>query len=158
MKIELRSVKYAAFASQETSCFEATVYIDGVKSGDVRNEGHGGCNWYSPRGLEERLDAHAKTLPPVTAFDVTLEMDADLLIGELFSSWLMERDLKRLLASKLVFARDGKVLATKKIPAPQLARLLADPASLRARHSDSTVLNLVPFAEALTLYRASAEG
>ena len=45
----------------------------------------------------------------------------------------------RLLASKLVYAKEGKILATKKIPAPQLARLLADPALLaraKAEHRD----------------------
>jgi hypothetical protein len=42
MKVELKNVKYSAFASQETHCFEATVYIDGKRVGTVSNEGYGG--------------------------------------------------------------------------------------------------------------------
>lgn len=32
-RVTLRNIKHAAFASQETECFNATVYIDGVKEG-----------------------------------------------------------------------------------------------------------------------------
>lgn len=46
--ITLRNVKYAQFASQETACFEATVYVDGRKFCHVHNDGHGGCNFYQP--------------------------------------------------------------------------------------------------------------
>jgi hypothetical protein len=45
MKITLKNFKHAAFASQETYCFEATVYIDGKKAGTASNEGHGGCTF-----------------------------------------------------------------------------------------------------------------
>ena len=31
MKIKIKNIKYAAFQSQETHCFEATVYVDGRK-------------------------------------------------------------------------------------------------------------------------------
>ena len=31
MKIEIKHVKYSQFASRETNCFEATVYIDGKR-------------------------------------------------------------------------------------------------------------------------------
>ena len=33
MKIELKNVQYAAFASEETNCFEATIYVDGIFAG-----------------------------------------------------------------------------------------------------------------------------
>ena len=39
MKITLKNVKYSEFASQETYCFEATIYLDGKKAGQVRNDG-----------------------------------------------------------------------------------------------------------------------
>jgi hypothetical protein len=45
MKVTLSKIKYAAFASQETNCFEAVVLLDGVPSIHVRNDGHGGCNY-----------------------------------------------------------------------------------------------------------------
>lgn len=44
--ITLKNLKHAEFASQETHCFEATVYVDGVKFCKASNEGHGGENSY----------------------------------------------------------------------------------------------------------------
>jgi len=46
MKIILKNIKYSAFASQETHCYEATIYIDGKKFCGVNNTGHGGGDDY----------------------------------------------------------------------------------------------------------------
>ena len=45
-KIILKNLKYAAFASEETSCFSATVYCDGKRLCTARNDGRGGCDSY----------------------------------------------------------------------------------------------------------------
>lgn len=42
----LKNLKYAAFASEETHCFEATVYVDGKRFCIASNEGHGGPDRY----------------------------------------------------------------------------------------------------------------
>jgi len=44
MKIELRSIKHAKFASQETPCFDAKLYVDNILHAHLFNEGHGGGN------------------------------------------------------------------------------------------------------------------
>jgi hypothetical protein len=52
-KVTIKNLKYAAFASQETSCFEATVYVDGKRFCTARNEGSGGPDRYDalpPKG------------------------------------------------------------------------------------------------------------
>lgn len=49
-KIILKNLKYAAFASEETSCFSATVYVDGKRLCTARNDGHGGCDSYDSLG------------------------------------------------------------------------------------------------------------
>jgi hypothetical protein len=46
--VELRGVKYAEFASDETACYRATLYVDGAKFCEVSNDGHGGCDDYFP--------------------------------------------------------------------------------------------------------------
>jgi hypothetical protein len=43
MKIELKNVKFSDFASEETNCFRADVYVNGKKAGYCNNDGHGGC-------------------------------------------------------------------------------------------------------------------
>lgn len=42
MKIEVKGIKHLASMSQETYCYEATLYIDGTRAALVGNEGHGG--------------------------------------------------------------------------------------------------------------------
>jgi hypothetical protein len=52
-QVELRNLKHAEFASQETACYEATVYIDGKRFCIASNQGHGGPDSYDsirPRG------------------------------------------------------------------------------------------------------------
>ena len=63
MKIELKNLKYAEFASQETHCFEASLYVDGKRIGVVANDGQGGCNGYTPHTAWETINEYAKTLP-----------------------------------------------------------------------------------------------
>jgi hypothetical protein len=55
MKITLKSIKYAAFASEETNAYSATLCVDGKKIGTVSNQGHGACDTF--RG---DWDAHKK--------------------------------------------------------------------------------------------------
>ena len=111
MKIELKNVKHSEFASHETDCFQASVYIDGKKAGTVDNDGQGGCNRYSPWQLADTLDAYAKTLPP----DVyeyggethTMEQNADILIGDLLNRHLQAKKNKSLCRGKTVFRIPG---------------------------------------------------
>lgn len=44
MKITLKNLKVAKFMSQETLCYQATIYVDDKKAGTAENEGHGGCS------------------------------------------------------------------------------------------------------------------
>lgn len=48
MEITLKNIKHSEFASHETHCFEATVYIDGKRAFGVENDGQGGPNNYFP--------------------------------------------------------------------------------------------------------------
>ena len=158
MNIELRNIKHAAFASQETNCFEATIYVDGVKAGDARNDGHGGCTFIEPRSLNDRIEAYAKTLPPIDISDwgldgkTTMPKTAELVIDQLLTDWLVARDMKKAMSKRIIFKRDGKMLEFGPFKPDRMAAFLAHPpsvASLRADH----VLNLMPFADALALYR-----
>ena len=88
MRIELKNIQHAAFASQETACFTATVYLDGKRAGTVSNTGTGGGHCYDTRALESALGDHARTLPPrpIDERDPsqgTYQPDADTLIDDL---------------------------------------------------------------------------
>jgi hypothetical protein len=56
------------------------------------------------------------------------------------------------LKGKALFVRGGKLVATKKLPAAQLAALVSDPQAA-AKFKAEVCLNALPFDEALALYR-----
>ena len=69
MKLELKSIQYSKFASQETACYEAKLYVDGKPLALVGNQGHGGCDYqYSlnDQNIDDKLrdiNKYLSTLP-----------------------------------------------------------------------------------------------
>jgi len=67
MKIEIKNIKVNLAFSEETTCFKADIFVNGVNTGYAENDGRGGSTWYHPHeGKRELLsvaEAHAKTLP-----------------------------------------------------------------------------------------------
>jgi len=159
MKIELKNVKYSEFASHETSCFEASVYIDGKRIGTASNDGQGGSNNYDSRELVEALMAHAKTLPTRTwtlnGEALEVPPDSDTVIHDLLMAHLYARDLKRALSKRVLFvSKDGILKETKAMAKGALETLLKSE-NLPQRLQSTRVLNLMPFDLALTTYRES---
>lgn len=105
MEITLKNVKHAVFMSQETECFEASVYINGKKAGTVSNAGHGGCNDYHPWDLYQTLQAHCDTIPPdMAGYRVT----PDEIIGNLFETWYNKKQYSKLCKRQTLFRIPGK--------------------------------------------------
>lgn len=166
MKIELKNLKYAEFASQETHCFEASLYVDGKRIGVVANDGRGGCNGYTPHTAWETINEYAKTLPAkkytmntrnedgtFTPNEVDLPADADTVIDGLVVEALYARDLKRAMANKIMFINaDGEVMETTKMDKGTMMTWLSRP-ELMDKLKATKVLNLMPLNEAVKLYR-----
>lgn len=95
VSVELRNVHYYARMSEETDCFDATVYVDGKKVGTVSNHGQGGPNDYS---FDTRpYDARAAAMrPPKVYGDRSYPFELDDLVGEAFDVWLRAREVKRM--------------------------------------------------------------
>ncbi len=124
---------------------------DGKVEGTVKNEGHGGNNFYYPRELESKLDDHAKTLPQCQTQYGPLDMSADLIIGDAFEKVLLEKDLKKTLKSKILFLRDGKLLQIKKIEGDLAVQHIE---KYKNALKTETILNVLPFEEALSIFVA----
>jgi len=161
MKIELRGIKYSAFASQETLCYEASIYIDGVRVGTVDNDGRGGSDNVHPWEVAERIDEYAKGLPKFTCEWIDKEtgrpgeihQNHEIIFGELMNDHLIKKDLKGFLASKIVYTSDGKLYATNAKSASELKIALAKP-DLKQQLKADVILNLLPFDEALQTFRS----
>lgn len=151
MKIELKNIKHSEFASRETNCYEATIYINGKREGLVSNDGHGGCDHVTPWQLAQEIDAYAKTLPPIvcewndptTGKPMLLEQTHETIFGDLLTNWLIDKDLKRLMKTKILFTRDGQLYEISK--------------AVRISPSESIqILNNLPFDQARKIYKENA--
>jgi len=163
MKIELKNIKHSEFASQETHCFQATIYIDGKKVGIVENQGHGGCDSVHPHQVAQQIDDYAKTLPktvcdfidPETGKPAEIEQCHETIFGEIVNTWLVAKDLKRAMSKRVLYLKDGGVYQGKAMASDALKRYLSEP-KLGTQYQDRTILNLLPFDQALTIYRGAA--
>jgi len=164
MKIELKNIKHAEFASQETNCYEAVIYINGKRAGLVSNDGQGGADNVTPWQLAQEIDEYAKTLPPVVCEWIDPKTDKpfvmpqthETIFGDLLNEWMYAKDLKKAMAKRILFQReDGKVYETKTMPAADLKVHLNQTRLLEILKA-KTVLNLLPFDKALTIYRSNA--
>ena len=81
--VELINLQYSDFASQETPCYQATVRIDGVDAGMVRNDGQGGASLYIPADLRDRIDEIARKEPLLDLGDQLVDMDGDTFLAML---------------------------------------------------------------------------
>jgi hypothetical protein len=111
MKIELKNVKYAAFASDETHCFEATIYIDGKRAATVSNDGHGGPDEIVPHQIADKINDYAKTLPPSDYEGMSIPETAETIIGDLMNSWLEQKENRRLCRKYVCFRSHSKTYA-----------------------------------------------
>jgi hypothetical protein len=167
LTITLKNVKHAEFASEETNCFSADVYIDGKKEGTAENDGHGGATFINPYALAAKLDAYGATLPRITSTTLKDETDptgfftytqtGETLIDDLLEKHLLEKDVKRALSRRVLFTMTGKpgLYQLKPMKAAPLKALLAEP-NLATKLKADKVLNLLPLEEAVALYKANA--
>ena len=160
MKIELKALKYSDFASQETHCFQANIYIDGKKAGWADNDGRGGMTSIHPHQLYETIRQCTDKIPPriVKYGDTEMSLDTspDSYIDELVTLALHEKDLKRAMKTRILFTRENQVFETQKFDAAKLSAAVNHP-QVREKLDADQVLNLLPMGEALKLYAAGME-
>lgn len=164
MKIELKNIKHSEFASHETNCYQATIYIDGKKVGTVENDGRGGCDDIHPHQVAQQINEYAKTLPkiickfidPSTGKPAELEQTCETIFNELVNDWLKAKDLKRLMSKRVLFLKeDGFIYQTRTMAADALKQYLNEP-KLAELYKGNQVLNLLPFDQALNIYKGAA--
>lgn len=157
MKIELKALKYSDFASQETHCFQANIYIDGKMRGTADNDGRGGMTTIRPWELYEEIKLHTDKIPPqivdYNGAKLTLETSPDSLIDEFVTLALHEKDLKRAMKTRILFTRKNQVFETQAFDAAKLKAAVNHP-QVREKLDADEILNLLPVGEALKLYVA----
>ena len=126
MKIELKQVKYYERLSEETNCFTAFVYVDGIKCASAENRGYGGNTDIWPldikyKELVKQAEEFCKTLPPYVFSDGdTMPYRLDTLVDELVEKYLDEKHkekhakkMKKLFNEAIVIGNDREYITLK---------------------------------------------
>ena len=163
MKVELKNLKHSEFASRETNCFEATVWINGKRAFYAQNDGHGGADLYAPLENQDRseftsllndLINHCLALPKWgSEFGDADNMDVtpEILIGNLVNDMLDAKKLKKSLKKKVLFINENGIYQTGYRGNRKVDQNLID--MVKGENPDSIILNCLAFNEALDLYR-----
>ena len=115
--IELKGFKHSEFASEETHCFEASVYFNGKKIGVVSNHGQGASDDFHGAGknadayvannkLWDKISARLEEEHPTYYCEFTKEQSHRTMEGWVcmqVNKWLSHKDFKRYMKSKVVF-------------------------------------------------------
>lgn len=162
MNITLKNIQYNIRLSEETNCFSATIYVDGAKAGEARNNGQGGCTTILPRTLEAQIDAYAATLPPQTITGdhepMILPQTAESIIDNLVAEHMAERHFAQTIKGKFLFTIPGKIgIYAVKEPRAGAEMTISDAEKEKIRLSlkAEKVLNFLPKAEALAVFRTA---
>ena len=118
MKIEIKNVKYSAFTSQETHCFQATVYVDGKKAFITGNDGHGGCDYYdsckggveNPHDKVNEIDEWLRNNTEGQWIDskVHIHNSLEIIVGNLMNEWHRDNEVKKIL-KKISYLKGNSV-------------------------------------------------
>ena len=156
--IELKNIKHTAWMSEETHCYQATLYVDGVKWGTVSNQGHGGCDdFYGEtrsdgdlRWLNKQI---AETYEPYTYEGNTLKKDLDMVCADLVNQWLRDKDFNRAMKSKVLFTKpDTQGVWQLGFKKPKTLWMMLD--VMKAQNPQYTYLADLPVDEAKAIYFA----
>lgn len=98
--ITLKNIKVHEDMSQETTCFSATIYVGGKRIGEVRNDGHGGPNFYHWLDAELGRQVHVWAEAQPTEFKFE---KLDQLVGRLLSRTEAARLIARQCKRQTVF-------------------------------------------------------
>lgn len=166
MNLELKSIKHSAFASQETHCYEAAIYLDGEPFALTSNDGGGGCDRGAKhpkckltieeyRAKHKEIEAYFKTLPtervqwgddPDEAVDI--QPTSEGWCHDQVTLFLTAKDLKRMLKNKVVLheTATGKTGTLNRKYSP------VDLPAIKGKFPGHTILNSLDFEAALKLF------
>ena len=164
MNIELKNVKHYESMSEETYCFEASLYVDGERVGAVSNRGIGGCHDYDfDRKTETKLNEWCKAnLPKWSMFDdEEYDTDLELHIFNLVTEFLDSKHLKSLL-NKAVMVMDDRCKAGEAFEwkfskykgrsKADVVRGVMNVVNKREEFVNPVVLNALSFKDAKSIY------
>ena len=156
--IQLKNIKHSEFASEETNCYQATVYVDGKRFATVSNQGFGGCDdvhpldpykWEDVEALEKRIKATYESTTHDLGNGKPFVMEPSLkgICGDLLTEWLITKDAKKTLKKCTTF-NDGKISTWGTVKSKAAAIL-----HVQKVEPTAIILNNLAFDEALEIFK-----
>ena len=170
MKLELKAIKHTEWASEETHCYQASLFVDGKPVAIVSNDGHGGCDreYDHPkckgdyRATMKAVHEYFKTLPNEPSewsedgFSQSLEGWCGDQVNELLSSRELKRKFKSHVLVQLKYKEgifqiaNNSNMATRH-PTVTKGEWIIDKQAGETRR----ILNDMPFDEALAIWKTT---
>ena len=166
--LEVKNLSHYARGSEETPCYNATVYINGKKAIEVSNDGHGGCDRQDQypdieeRGLVEQADKWCVKTFGQDSFtymsdgkEETCSYDLDLehYCHKVLYDWLDTKTLKKDLKKQWLFVEKGQLMGYKRKPNDTDT---AFKHFFEKNHPNEKCLNFLPFDDALKMFKECA--
>ena len=150
MKLELKAVKHSEWASQETNCYQATIYLEGKPFASVQNEGFGGptsiyCDHRFKGDMKdwnykkERVNKYLQmNFEDVWDYEEAIVSWSDKALVD----WLIMKDLRNAMKRKILFKKaDGKLYEAK-----------TTIEAIRSQFPDAQILNDMQTQEAFRIF------
>jgi len=170
MKLQLKAIKHTEWASEETHCYQASLYIDGKPVAIVSNDGHGGCDrdYDHPkfkgdyRATMKEVHEYFKSLPnePSEWSEDGFAQSLEGWCGDQVNEFLSSRELKRKFKSHVLVQLKYKEgifqiannsnMATRH-PTVTKGEWIIDKQAGETRR----ILNDMPFDEALAIWKTT---
>ena len=170
--LEVKNLSHYARGSEETPCYNATVYINGKKAIEIKNEGRGGMDyqdvypemydifpdknilkmaneWCVKTFGQESFKFMADGKEETCTYDIDLEHHCH---NELYK-WLDTKTLKRDLKKQYIFVENGQLMGYKKNANDTDT---AFKHFFEKNHPNEKCLNFLPFDDALKLFKECA--
>ena len=166
-KLEVKNISHYARGSEETPCYNATVYVNGKKAVEVSNDGHGGSDrqhtypesgfrlqdidkWCVEKFGQETWEYNGQTY--------STDLDLEHYCHQELYNWLDAKELKKELKKNYVCVekdkmKDEEFLVTWKRKGNHTDDYFKNFLKTDYPHMVEKCLNFMPFDQALKLFK-----
>lgn len=103
MKLEVKNFK--PIKGHDGQGFTCTLYVDGVRTAEVFDDGWGGEHQYTTldKASMDKFDAHVKSQPPITFENTQLPTTHDMVVSQLIDEYEFKSFLRKECKTKTLF-------------------------------------------------------
>jgi|TARA_R100001480_G_scaffold20790_2_gene30678 hypothetical protein len=165
--LEVKNISHYARGSEETPCYNATVYINGKKAIEISNDGRGGMDMQHQydgfdHGIVQQANEWCKKTfgkesfkytsggeEETCTYDIDLEQHCHKVLYDWIDTKLLKKDLKK----QWLFIEKGQLMGYKRDPRDTEDQFKK---FFNTKHPNDKCLNFLPFDDALKMFKECA--